>query len=72
MTELVTVNFGGTERSLSVFAAVILKQCEKALEGNDRSAESIVKRAIELGFLREPNRWDEMMRLGVLDGDEVE
>jgi hypothetical protein len=69
LTELVTVNFGGTERSLSVVAAVIRKQCEKALEGHDRSAESIVKRATELGFLREPNMWDEMMRLGVLDDD---
>jgi len=44
-SELRTVKFGGTERKVSLVAAIILKQCEKALEGNNGSAESIFKKA---------------------------
>ena len=70
LSELVLVNFGGEERRISLVAAVMLKQCEKALEGNHRSAESILKKATEFGFLNEPSKWDEYCETLLCESEE--
>jgi hypothetical protein len=45
-------NIAWTARTLSFVAAVILHQCKKVLDGNNRSAESIFERQSTSAFLR--------------------
>jgi hypothetical protein len=60
LSEEVNLTVRGQERQLSLVAAVILKQCEKALDGNNRSAESVYKKAKDLGVLPSvyPVNWE--------------
>ena len=70
LTDMVTVNFGDTEQELSLVAAIVLKQCERALAGNERSAEAIFKRAKDFGVLNdEPPQegWNDEMIAALTD-----
>ena len=60
LREEVTVTVRGQERQLSLLAAVVSKQCEKALNGDNRSAELVYKKASQLNVLPSvyPVNWE--------------
>lgn len=55
MTSTVSVREGSRSRRVSKIEGVVLRQLQDALKGNDRSAMAIIKMAIQMGFLEDPD-----------------
>ena len=68
MTTQVSVREGSRSTKVSKLVAVVLRQLQTALKGDDRSAMAVIRMAMQLGFLEEPDSNTETMRLS--DSDE--
>ena len=55
MTSTVSIREGSRSRRVSKIEGVVLRQLQDALKGNDRSAMAIIKMAIQMGFLEDPD-----------------
>jgi Family of unknown function (DUF5681) len=55
LTAPISVQEGSHSRRVSKIEGVVLRQLQGALKGNDRSAMAIIKMAIQMGFLEDPD-----------------
>ena len=55
ITAPISVQEGSQSRRVSKIEGVVLRQLQGALKGNDRSAMAIIKMAIQMGFLEDPD-----------------
>ena len=55
MTSTISIQEGSRSRRVSKIEGVVLRQLQDALKGNDRSAMAIIKMAIQMGFLEDPD-----------------
>jgi uncharacterized protein DUF5681 len=55
MTSTITIQEGSHSRRVSKIEGVVLRQLQDALKGNDRSAMAIIKMAIQMGLLEDPD-----------------
>jgi hypothetical protein len=51
----ISIKEGPNSRRVSKIEGVVLRQLQSALKGNDRSAMAIIKMAIQMGFLEDPD-----------------
>jgi hypothetical protein len=56
MTAGITIQEGQNSRRVSKIVGVVLRQLQSALKGNDRSAMAVIKMAMQMGFLEDPDR----------------
>jgi Family of unknown function (DUF5681) len=54
MTAIISVQEGSSTRRVSKIEGVVLRQLQSALKGNDRSAMAVIKMAMQMGFLEDP------------------
>ena len=55
MTSTISIQEGSRSRRVSKIEGVVLRQLQDALKGNDRSAMAIIKMAIQMGLLEDPD-----------------
>ncbi len=55
MTTTISVKEGSASRRVSKLEGVVLRQLQNALKGSDRSALAVIKMAMQMGFLEDPN-----------------
>jgi hypothetical protein len=55
MTSTITIQEGSRSRRVSKIEGVVLRQIQDALKGNDRSAMAVIKMAIQMGVLEDPD-----------------
>jgi hypothetical protein len=54
MTASISVQEGSSTRRVSKIEGVVLRQLQSALKGDDRSAMAVIKMAMQLGLLEDP------------------
>src|SRR5215831_13358152 len=54
MTSAIAIQEGSRTRWVSKIEGVVLRQLQDALKGNDRAAMAVIKMAIQMGFLEDP------------------
>lgn len=54
MTSKIVIQEGSNSRRVSKIEGVVLRQLQSALKGSDRAAMAVVKMAMQLGFLEDP------------------
>jgi hypothetical protein len=68
MTANISVQEGSSTRRVSKIEGVVLRQLQSALKGNDRSAMAVIKMAMQMGFLEDPeNNTAEAAELSAAD-----
>lgn len=67
MTAQVSVREGSRSTKVSKLVAVVLRQLQTALKGDDRSAMAVIKMATQLGLLDETDNNTEAIRLNESD-----
>jgi hypothetical protein len=55
MTANILIQEGQNSRRVSRIEGVVLRQLQSALKGSDRAAMAVVKMALQLGFLEDPD-----------------
>jgi Family of unknown function (DUF5681) len=55
MTSTISIQEGSQSRRVTKIEGVVLRQLQDALKGNDRSAMAIIKMAIQMGLLEDPD-----------------
>ena len=55
MTSTIAIQEGSRTRWVSKIEGVVLRQLQDALKGNDRAAMAVIKMAIQMGLLEEPD-----------------
>ena len=55
MTSTIAIQEGSRSRRVSKIEGVVLRQIQDALKGNDRAAMAVIKMAIQMGLLEDPD-----------------
>ena len=54
LTAKISIREGSSNRRVSKIEGVVLRQLDSALKGEDRAAMAVIKMAIQMGFLEDP------------------
>jgi hypothetical protein len=54
LTAKISIREGSSNRRVSKIEGVVLRQLENALKGEDRAAMAVIKMAMQMGFLEDP------------------
>jgi hypothetical protein len=54
LTAKISIREGSSNRRVSKIEGVVLRQLDSALKGEDRAAMAVIKMAMQMGFLEDP------------------